>query len=307
MNKPRFPRLILTRAFAGALLFSATAFAITPDELASLRTKAENGNAVAQYNLGLLYKDNRPDAPADPVEAYIWLSLAASNGATGPVLSQISSQLSPAQLEEAKGRLERRRADLAGKRSGSAAATRPVSAAEPVSPLSSAASDGPLSAPEQASSALSAAPSVLSAPIETQAAPALLAEQKKLSAELATAWKEIDQLKAELGKAGQSTTTIDQLKRERDQLASTLATVTEETTKLRTNAANFEGERNALQQKADAAAQQQKEALMAELAAANTKLKGTESELARVNAAAISHDATKQALDNLTQQVQKLS
>jgi chromosome segregation ATPase len=100
---------------------------------------------------------------------------------------------------------------------------------------------------------------------------------------------------------------MDQLRRERDQLASTLATLTEETTKLRANAANFEGERNALQQKADAAAQQQKEALLAELAAANNKLKTTESDLARANTAASSHDATKQALDHLTEQVQKLS
>jgi len=48
-----------------------------PADLASLRTKAERGNSIAQYNLGLAYTQGR-QVPADYPEAYAWLSIAAS-------------------------------------------------------------------------------------------------------------------------------------------------------------------------------------------------------------------------------------
>ena len=54
-------------------------------ELAALRAKAEQGNGVAQYNLGLAYADAQQPY-ADRVEAFVWLSLAAERGSTGKAL-----------------------------------------------------------------------------------------------------------------------------------------------------------------------------------------------------------------------------
>ena len=41
------------------------------------RLAAEQGSAVAQYNLGIMYRDGR-GIPQDYVQAYVWFSLAAS-------------------------------------------------------------------------------------------------------------------------------------------------------------------------------------------------------------------------------------
>jgi len=65
--------------------FALAALAQDSSEIASLRAKAEKGNAIAQYNLGLAYAQGRGIA-ADPVEAYVWLSLARENGARGRAL-----------------------------------------------------------------------------------------------------------------------------------------------------------------------------------------------------------------------------
>ncbi|MCC6416565.1 MAG: LysM peptidoglycan-binding domain-containing protein [Opitutaceae bacterium] len=73
-------------------------------ELTALRTKAEKGNSIAQYNLGLAYLAGR-DAPADWPEAYVWLTLAAENGTTGKALQTLVEQMSPAQLDEGRRRL----------------------------------------------------------------------------------------------------------------------------------------------------------------------------------------------------------
>ncbi len=87
-------------------------FAADSAELASLREKAERGNAVAQYNLGLAYAQGR-DAPLDRPEAYAWLSLAAEKGTTGKALESLLSTLTPAQLAEGEQRLAQHRADVA--------------------------------------------------------------------------------------------------------------------------------------------------------------------------------------------------
>jgi len=61
-----------------ALLFVSLASVVSAqesNELASLRTKAEKGNGIAQYNLGLAYAEGRGVA-ADPQEDFVWLSLA---------------------------------------------------------------------------------------------------------------------------------------------------------------------------------------------------------------------------------------
>ena len=43
------------------------------------RKAAEQGDAVAQYNLGIMYSDGR-GVPQNYSEAYVWSSLAATSG-----------------------------------------------------------------------------------------------------------------------------------------------------------------------------------------------------------------------------------
>jgi len=98
----------LFRALIGATLlccFGAAASAQTsPADLASLREKAEDGNAIAQYNLGLIYADATEPAH-DLIEAYVWLNHAASNGARGRQLNLVAERLNNEQLAEANRRL----------------------------------------------------------------------------------------------------------------------------------------------------------------------------------------------------------
>ncbi|MFY9924908.1 MAG: hypothetical protein WAK51_10540, partial [Opitutaceae bacterium] len=72
--------------------------------IASLRNKAENGNAIAQYNLGLAYATGR-GVQVDQAEAFVWLTLAAEQGSTGKDLDNLLSGMSPEMLTEAKRRL----------------------------------------------------------------------------------------------------------------------------------------------------------------------------------------------------------
>ncbi|RFC49619.1 MAG: TPR repeat [Verrucomicrobia bacterium] len=74
------------------------------DELNLLRSKAEHGNALAQYNLGLVYAQGRL-APADPAEAFAWLSIASENGATGKALDSLLGNITDQQLAEGRRRL----------------------------------------------------------------------------------------------------------------------------------------------------------------------------------------------------------
>jgi len=55
-------------------------------EIISLRTKAERGNAIAQYNLGLALATGR-DTPANLPEAFVWLTLAEERGETSAAAS----------------------------------------------------------------------------------------------------------------------------------------------------------------------------------------------------------------------------
>lgn len=80
-----------------------------PPELASLRAKAEKGNSVAQYNLGLTYLAGQ-DVPADWPEAFVWLTLAAENGTTGKALQNLTEEMSSPQLAEGRRRLAALRA-----------------------------------------------------------------------------------------------------------------------------------------------------------------------------------------------------
>ena len=77
-------------------------------DIGPLRAKAEEGNSVAQYYLGLVYAEGRA-VPKDLVEAYVWLSLAAENGSNGIPLGMLMAEMSPDQLAAARFRLDERR------------------------------------------------------------------------------------------------------------------------------------------------------------------------------------------------------
>src|SRR5258708_22596347 len=97
------PLVVLLLAFICGLTVSAQ----DSSELTSLRAKAVKGNGIAQYNLGLAYFEGRGVA-ADPVEAFVWLSLARENGARGRALDAVITSLDRATLELAQHRLTAR-------------------------------------------------------------------------------------------------------------------------------------------------------------------------------------------------------
>jgi TPR repeat protein len=72
---------------------------------AMLRAKAEKGNVLAQYNLGLAYAEGRA-VPQDLVEAYVWLRLATDNGSTGRALDGVIHQMSIEQIAAGRLRLD---------------------------------------------------------------------------------------------------------------------------------------------------------------------------------------------------------
>ena len=70
------------------------------------RRAAEQGNGVAQNNLGLMYELGR-GAPQDHVQAHLWYTLAASELPPGAHRDQavknrdiVASKMTPAQLAE---------------------------------------------------------------------------------------------------------------------------------------------------------------------------------------------------------------
>jgi TPR repeat protein len=71
-------RLLLLVAVAWLALPLAPCFADSPS-LAETRTKAEQGDAAAQFNLGLMYR-NGEGVPKDYAEAANWYRKAAEQG-----------------------------------------------------------------------------------------------------------------------------------------------------------------------------------------------------------------------------------
>ena len=53
--------------------------ALAQDETSVFRTKAEQGQAVAQFNLGVMYA-NGDGVPKDLAQAHMWLNLSGANG-----------------------------------------------------------------------------------------------------------------------------------------------------------------------------------------------------------------------------------
>jgi hypothetical protein len=75
-----------------------------PNDVPSLRAKAERGNVIAQYNLGLAYSQGR-GTPVDLPEAFVWLTIAAQSGSTGKALDSLLNNMSTPQIDEGRRRL----------------------------------------------------------------------------------------------------------------------------------------------------------------------------------------------------------
>ncbi len=76
----------------------------SPADFNDLKEKAEKGNYVAQYNLGLAYIDGS-DTSVNLVEAYYWLTIAVENGARGKALDLVYVVITPDQLAAGKKRI----------------------------------------------------------------------------------------------------------------------------------------------------------------------------------------------------------
>jgi len=68
-----------------------------------IRPLAEQGNANAQYNLGVFY-DNGLGVPQDTVRAYMWFNLSAAQGREGAAAFRdlIARRMNAAQIAEAQ-------------------------------------------------------------------------------------------------------------------------------------------------------------------------------------------------------------
>ena len=68
------------------------------------RKAADQGDAEAQFNLGLMYASGR-GVPKDPVSAHMWFSLAAAGGdkAAEGNRQRVAAKMSPGQIAKAQG------------------------------------------------------------------------------------------------------------------------------------------------------------------------------------------------------------
>lgn len=92
-----------------AELYFSTPGAEQPEARQWLNRAAMLGSAAAQYRLGVSYLEGN-GGPADPLEAYVWLSLALLNGEqrARDGVEQLASQLSPSQLDSARQKINAR-------------------------------------------------------------------------------------------------------------------------------------------------------------------------------------------------------
>ena len=156
---------------------------ISPDQQ-GLEAKAENGNAIAQYNLGLAYL-NGSGVPADPIKAYVWLTLASEQGSTAKELGALVLPDEPGQLAQGKNLLGQIRANL-----GIAAPVGPAPAKE-----------APPPAKEQAPAA---EPSAIEAPAASPDVEQLKAKIKELQTTTSQQNELNQQLSQQLDERGQA-------------------------------------------------------------------------------------------------------
>jgi len=119
-----------------AVLFASTLATLAPaqdsSEFAALRAKAEKGNGIAQYNLGLAYAEGKGVA-VDRLEAFVWLSLARQNGARGRALDNLVASFDKATFEAAQQRLAERTKGAPVAKEPAVTPTKPQPVAKPVS------------------------------------------------------------------------------------------------------------------------------------------------------------------------------
>jgi hypothetical protein len=75
----------------------------------SYQRAAAQGNARAQYNLGLWYEEDHPKQPRDLMRAYVWYKLSASQGASEAqyAFERFEAQLTPEQRAAAQRLINR--------------------------------------------------------------------------------------------------------------------------------------------------------------------------------------------------------
>ena len=210
-------RLLAVALFLSAL--GSVASAQESSEFSALRAKAEKGNGIAQYNLGLAYAEGHGVA-ADRIEAFVWLSLARENGARGRALDNLAASLDKATFDAAQQRLAERK--------GTAVVKAPPA---PVIRAAIVPKPAPVETPVVANPAAPAVdPATLTGPA------AVAAERRQLSSEVAQALKEIEGLKAELAEAkSQTAPDIMRLRQERDILSAKFTELTTAAAALRTD------------------------------------------------------------------------
>ncbi len=191
-----------------AVALSATAvLSAEPAEIASLRTKAEKGNAIAQYNLGLAYAEGRDDLPADQVQAFVWLTLSGDSGSTRKALAAVLATISDAQLAAARRQLESYRGTPAARNLAGTSHSTPAKFVVVAPAVSAPLVPAPVPAAPAAKPAET--PASPAEPVETDDVAALRKDKHQLSDELAIAWKENDRLKTSIATA-QTASTRDQ-------------------------------------------------------------------------------------------------
>jgi chromosome segregation ATPase len=309
------PLVVLLLAFICGLTVSAQ----DSSEITSLRAKAVKGNGIAQYNLGLAYAEGHGVA-TDPIEAFVWLSLARENGARGRALDNIVGSLDKAAYATAQKRLAERKAELGHRPSTVTSTPAPATGETPTAPDTKPAAAAVLTPVQPATPSEDPALARLRTERETLSAQvadltgtvtALRAERErlvKLSADREKADREAaEAVKAELERTKQSlaalqqapkpaadTTALDQRTRELQatraeleasrnfgtQVESSLNKVTDQKTALETQLAASATEANRARQEATALAQA-KEAAQQKLNAVTAEHTALQSEVAQ--------------------------
>ena len=93
----------MNRLLALAFLFAALCNPVAAGELEDLIAKAEHGDVIDQYDLGVMYYFGT-DVPQDYKQAYIWFSVAVANGydAAAAKRDKAALELTPDALTEAQ-------------------------------------------------------------------------------------------------------------------------------------------------------------------------------------------------------------
>ena len=93
----------MNRLLALAFLFAALCSPVAAGELEDLIAKAEQGDVIDQYDLGVMYYFGT-DVPQDYKQAYIWFSVAVTNGYDDAAVKRDKAalELTPDALTEAQ-------------------------------------------------------------------------------------------------------------------------------------------------------------------------------------------------------------